>query len=304
MPGISRRRLIAGAGAGAGALAVGGHMDIASAAPTGAAASTGPVAASLGPAAIVPGLEYQMINPWVFLPVDFGGTTNHVGDGSIYSSVGLTCGLNLPLGARLQQIEMLGHFTAAGSIGFSLYRINNDAGATFQQVGAVTSVTASGAGTFSGVQTLDEAITESATYEIVTGATSAAAAIRCLKLGFVPPYRRIAQIAPNRIYNTRDTVGLTKIDSNEERVVDLSSVVPAGATAAIINITTTGQEGAGYLALFQDGITWPGNSSINFIANADVANSAIVTVSTARKIKLRGGVAKTHVILDVTGYLI
>jgi hypothetical protein len=107
-----------------------------------------------------------------------------------------------------------------------------------------------------------------------------------------------------RVYNGRDTGGLTKIANDEERVIDLSSVVPAGATAAIVNLTTTLQTAVGFLGLFPDGTSWPGTSSVNYVAAQDAANSSIVGVSTGRKIKVRCGGGATHVIIDVTGYLI
>jgi hypothetical protein len=87
-------------------------------------------------------------------------------------------------------------------------------------------------------------------------------------------------------------------------VIDLSSVVPAGAVAAILNVTTTLQSALGFLSLFPDGTAWPGTSSINYVTAQDIANSSIVGVSADRKVKVRCGGGATHVIIDVTGYLI
>ncbi|MEZ5136124.1 MAG: hypothetical protein R2699_13980 [Acidimicrobiales bacterium] len=49
------------------------------------------------------------------------------------------------------------------------------------------------------------------------------------------------------------------------RAVDckLSSAVPAGAAAALVNLTVTNTSSAGFLGLYKNGINWPGNSSIN-----------------------------------------
>ena len=94
------------------------------------------------------------------------------------------------------------------------------------------------------------------------------------RIGFIPPYRRLVTVNPQvRVYNTRDTVGLVKFANSEERVIDLSSVVPAGAVAAIVNLTTTQQDAPGFLGLFPDGTAWPNTSSINYFTGQDIART-------------------------------
>ena len=62
---------------------------------------------------------------------------------------------------------------------------------------------------------------------------------------------------------------------------------------------------AGWVAAFPTGTTYPGNSSINWFGpNQNLANGVISAVDSTGKITIRGGVNKTHVVIDVQGYLV
>ena len=101
-----------------------------------------------------------------------------------------------------------------------------------------------------------------------------------------------------RVFDSRTT---TKFAINEERVVDLGFV---GARTAIINLTVTQTATAGFVAVFANGITYPGNSSINWSAtDTDIANGVITQVDATGKILVHASNV-THVVIDRIGFLV
>ena len=79
--------------------------------------------------------------------------------------------------------------------------------------------------------------------------------------------------------------------------------VPAGASAAVLNVAVTNTMSAGFLTVFQAGITRPTVSNLNFVASETVANLVTVPLercgrgarSTARR-------TDADVVVDVEGY--
>jgi hypothetical protein len=131
--------------------------------------------------------------------------------------------------------------------------------------------------------------------------------INGLLVGYLPPPQSFISLpAILRVLDTRTTGG--ELQPNEERVVDLQ--VPPFARAAVINLTVTETEVAGFVAVFPANVPYPGNSSINWSAsNQNIANGVITGIDTANgtatgKVKIRGGVNPTHVVIDTQGYLI
>ena len=108
--------------------------------------------------------------------------------------------------------------------------------------------------------------------------------------------------APMTLCHRNDTSGAPKLAPGEERIVPVG--VPGGKTA-VINLTITETEGnGGYVATFPANATWPGNSSINwFGVNQNQANTTLCATDASGQIRIRGGSAATHVIVDVIGYL-
>ena len=97
-----------------------------------------------------------------------------------------------------------------------------------------------------------------------------------------------------------------KIGAGGVKTLSLAPDVPAGAKAALVNLTITGTEATGYLGLYPAGTTWPGTSAINwFGVGLTLANNATVAVSPASEISIicgGPGTAKAHVIVDLLGY--
>lgn len=104
----------------------------------------------------------------------------------------------------------------------------------------------------------------------------------------------------SRVVDTRVGLGGPAIANGEERVVGL----PVSGSAAIFNLTVTDGEGPGFLAVYPAGTQWAGTSSINWqAAGATVAALVISATSTDKTVIVRGGVNKTHVIIDYVGSL-
>ena len=81
----------------------------------------------------------------------------------------------------------------------------------------------------------------------------------------------------------------------------LGSPVPAGARAAVVNVTATDGSRPGYLAL-GDGAAGSA-SAVNYGVGLTVANSSIAPVATDGTVVLRnGGTGTVEAVVDVTGY--
>lgn len=115
--------------------------------------------------------------------------------------------------------------------------------------------------------------------------------------------------SPYRCHDTRPGEGpaslpKTKITTGQERTVDtgLGGDVPSYARAALVNITATQTDAAGWFSAFPFGTAWPGTSTLNWSAtNSNVANSTIVAIDTSGRFTLRGQ-GSAHAIVDVQGF--
>ena len=129
-----------------------------------------------------------------------------------------------------------------------------------------------------------------------------------------PPASGVASLqavpVPKRVYDSRSSG--SKLEPGEERMISVAQaangsgeVVPVGATAVVMTLTVTETEApGGYVSAYASGNSWPGTSSINwFGVDQNIATTVIVGLGGDRQLTLRGGVASTHVVADVTGYI-
>jgi hypothetical protein len=57
--------------------------------------------------------------------------------------------------------------------------------------------------------------------------------------------------------------------------------------------------------VFPAGITWPGNSSINWSATGqNIANGVTTALDLNGQVVIRGGANRTHVVIDRVGWLL
>jgi hypothetical protein len=81
--------------------------------------------------------------------------------------------------------------------------------------------------------------------------------------------------------------------------------VPAGATAAVLNVTDTNPTGAGFVTIYPQGTSPPNASNLNFSAGQTTANRVVVPLSTSGTssgdVTLATSIP-TDLVVDVSGY--
>ncbi|MEV1329616.1 right-handed parallel beta-helix repeat-containing protein [Micromonospora costi] len=107
--------------------------------------------------------------------------------------------------------------------------------------------------------------------------------------------------APVRVADSREgTAGPYPPDGTRE--LDLSSRVPAGATAVVLNVTVTAPTANGVLKVYPGGSLVPIASNLNFVAGQTVPNLVIVPVVAGRVSIYNQSSGSTHVIADLAGW--
>lgn len=314
---VSRRAVIGGLAAGAGALGLalaarpagattGRNDDAPAAMPFGAerAAAT----------ARRPELTYVVYSGFQIEPLSSGQVWSR-GGGYFAFTDHLLAGycqpsIELPLGSVLREVEIYGFNRPGARAKLEFWRTTHASPTTTAtRIVADDVVFPTAPGPFTVTKDVeitwnDE--TQTIPFIYVTDTADNGTAIAGVRIGYeavvqTPAFVPISPIP--RPYNTRDTAGLTKLNPGEERTITLP--VPAGISAAVIQLTVTETGAGGFVGVFPaDAASWPGNSSINWSsANENVGGTVITAVSADGKIKLRGGGSPTHVIVDVPGYL-
>ena len=112
---------------------------------------------------------------------------------------------------------------------------------------------------------------------------------------------RLFTVVPDRVMDTR--VGGAPVGTGQTIDVQITNTlrVPAGATAAILNVTAADAVGAGYLTVFPSDRAQPLVSSVNYEAGVPRPNSVIAPIGIDGKIKIFAS-NQTHVIVDVMGW--
>jgi hypothetical protein len=305
--GMSRRSVLLGLGAVAGAAAAAGGLSGQARAASPVAGVAAGTAAGVPEAlsAPVPGLTYVALDAQQFWPTvasqriyqDTTGSQGSPGQ-RIWS------GLSLPAGSTIHQINV-------GYQGQPILEINKRPLTQPFPALAPTpelqkTLTNGPGGPYSSSETLISpiVIAGDASYTVSFYLLAGSSVFGC-SIGYLPPAQSFVPYAGiPRVLDTRDPGPLTgKLGPGEERVVELGI---AGARSAVLNLTVTETSaGGGFVAVFPAGVTWPGNSSINWsAAGQNVANGVITPVDALGRITIRGGATATHVIIDRIGYMI
>jgi hypothetical protein len=134
--------------------------------------------------------------------------------------------------------------------------------------------------------------------------------------GWIPTNAGFTAVTPTRALETRagqpGWVTGTALAPGEARVVDAAGALGAVGgviggrriTAVTVNLTAVLPTLPGYLTLYPEGSAPPATSSVNFVAGQIVPNSAVVGVGPTGRIVVHNPIGSTHVVLDVTGYLV
>jgi hypothetical protein len=101
------------------------------------------------------------------------------------------------------------------------------------------------------------------------------------------------------------SVTTVSVASGKNGVGATVTAVPAGATAALVNVTLTGTTGSfGFLKAYSAALTTaPATSAVNWSSpEQSIANEITVALNASAQLKVSPGGASTHVIIDVVGY--
>ncbi|HEY3438975.1 MAG TPA: hypothetical protein VGK35_14915 [Actinotalea sp.] len=134
--------------------------------------------------------------------------------------------------------------------------------------------------------------------------------------GYALPDAGLTMTASTRLLDTRPGaihVGSVTgpVSPRHEYTVQVTgnAGVPAGATAALVNVTVTGATAAGNLRLFAAGEPLPATSVVNVAPGLDKANGAIVALSSSGELSFYSdtvvgtSVNPVQVVIDVVGYV-
>jgi len=115
-------------------------------------------------------------------------------------------------------------------------------------------------------------------------------------------------VTPARITDTRTNSGqpnagktLTAGTTLNIQVTGVGNV-PAGASAAVLNVTAVSPSAAGFLTVFPQGGTLPLVSNLNFTPGVVVANLVTVPLSASGMASIYNSAGSTNVVVDVDGY--
>lgn len=120
-------------------------------------------------------------------------------------------------------------------------------------------------------------------------------------------------IAPTRICDTRpNQAGVTTNQCNNggagqrqqapyPRAVQVTGLVPSGATGVVLDVTVTGPTAAGFITVWPGGAT-PAVSDLNFVAGQTVPNLVVVKLSSAGYVDLYNNAGTCDIVVDVFGY--
>src|SRR4051794_33170457 len=112
------------------------------------------------------------------------------------------------------------------------------------------------------------------------------------------PTAGLVPLDPVRVLDTRSAGG--RVAAGGTRPVDLSAVVPSGATAAAVNLTVDGPAGAGYLTAWDCSGPAPNVSALNYTAGTPRGAATVVGLSSSRAFCVFS-LAATDLIVDVSG---
>jgi hypothetical protein len=121
-------------------------------------------------------------------------------------------------------------------------------------------------------------------------------------------FKFILMSAPVRVWDSRVAGQTPALSPNTERDVPVTNgtTIPHGVSAVLVNLTAVNPNAKSFMAIFQDGIAWPGHSNLNYSAGATISNNATsaVSVATPGKVTVRNGASTSHFIVDVFGYYV
>jgi hypothetical protein len=139
--------------------------------------------------------------------------------------------------------------------------------------------------------------------------TSAATHLLADVDGYVPTGSSYQPLIPARLLDSRggETIdglgaspGIIAAGRTIEVVVGSRGQAPANASAAVLNVTVTGAQAAGFVTVWPCGSPMPNASSLNFGPGDTIANAVVTKLGTDGKVCLKS-TAATHLLTDLNG---
>ena len=110
-------------------------------------------------------------------------------------------------------------------------------------------------------------------------------------------------VTPTRVLDTRAGTGapVGPLAAESSLELDLSAVVPAGATTAVLNVTATEPVGPGFVTAYPCGGDRPLASNLNVTAGDTRPNQVVVALGAGSRVCLYSHTT-THLVADLLGY--
>ena len=111
-------------------------------------------------------------------------------------------------------------------------------------------------------------------------------------------------LAPQRVLDTRSGTGgvVGPLGTGGTLTLDLSSSVPAGATAAVFNLTGVDVTAPTFVTAWPTGAQRPLASNLNLVAGEIAPNLVTVALSADRKVSLFNAFGSLDLVADLAGY--
>jgi uncharacterized protein YkwD len=123
---------------------------------------------------------------------------------------------------------------------------------------------------------------------------------------FAPTGTELTTVVPTRFLDTRFGVGgwLGRIGAGQTVDFAVAGVanIPAGTSAAVLNVTVAGADAAGFLTVFPCDQTRPDASNLNFVPGRAVANAVTVKLAANGRLCVFAS-SRADVLVDLSGYL-
>jgi hypothetical protein len=142
--------------------------------------------------------------------------------------------------------------------------------------------------------------------------TSAAMELIVDVTGYVPSVTTYLGRDPARFLDTRPSgatvdgqsvgAGVRPADSTVEFTIPGRAGLSAATKTAVLNVTSTGSQAAGFLTVFPCGTPRPTASNVNYQAGVDRANTVITAIGAGGKVCVYTS-SPTHIIADLNGTL-
>ncbi|MCU1391669.1 MAG: putative thermolysin family peptidase [Ilumatobacteraceae bacterium] len=129
--------------------------------------------------------------------------------------------------------------------------------------------------------------------------------------GYFPQGSSLTSLVPARLLDTRPgqlttdgvSAGIGQAGAASVTQVQVTgrAGVPADASAAVLNVTVTGAQGAGYVTVYPCGGEPPTASNLNYVAGETIANAVVTKIGDGGKVCIFSQAA-TDLVADVNGY--